>query len=412
MALGIVLAVLLCSGSRCEMIQVEAGVSYPGYDQCSAALDAKSAKLDELLAQRHPAPRRAEMICVRETQTLREVEEPYDVLETAIVHLEPSVDSAYVGSVESGQRTLVTGIVAGTGWLRVLLSDGKSGFVYNEHLRKVGGGAPVSEASPRLPTPVQTAPRPAAPSPAQPLPSAPPSTVRAEFRDCPTCPVMLPVPPGSFAMGSSGDASERPVHRVVIAPFALSKLLVTVEEWSGCVADGGCAYKPPAQATTGKPVTNLSWDDAAQYVQWLRKVTGKPYRLPTEAEWEYAARAGTTTRYSWGDQVIPGRADCNGCGGQHDARSPQVMTGLPANPWGFFAMGGSAAEWVADCWRPTYQNAPVDGSAWTAPGCDRRVLRGGSWMNPPSDITVSSRNFYDAGVRYIANGMRVALDQR
>ena len=223
---------------------------------------------------------------------------------------------------------------------------------------------------------------------------------------------MVPLPAGVFIMGSNEDPTERPPHRVSISAAALGKFMVTEAEWDACAAAGGCAYKPPHDADGRRPMANLSHADATQYVGWLRKVTGKPYRLPSEAEWEYAARAGSTTRFGFGDQVGIGRVNCNGCGEPYDPRRPADVEALPPNALGFYGMLGGVAEWVEDCWHPSYQGAPNNGAAWVGGSCERRVLRGGSWKSPPSDVTVSARNFYDASVRYIANGLRVALPPR
>lgn len=157
---------------------------------------------------------------------------------------------------------------------------------------------------------------------------------------------------------------------------------------------------------------NLSWTDAAEYVLWLQHATGKPYRLPSEAEWEYAAAAGTTSRFGWGEQPGVNNAGCKGCGPAHDDRRPADIGAFAPNAWGLHDMEGGVAEWVEDCWHVSYKGAPADGEAWRAPNCSRHVLRGGSWMNPPDDITVRVRNFYDTGVRYEANGLRVALTLR
>jgi len=219
---------------------------------------------------------------------------------------------------------------------------------------------------------------------------------------------MVALPAGSFVMGSYGDSSERPPHHVRVGRFALGKFDVTESEWAACVAASGCRYKWPSEAPE-MPMRNLSWDDANEYVRWLRAVTGKPYRLPSEAEWEYAARAGTTTSYPWGEGVGVGKADCKGCGSRSSETRPVGIGAFPPNAWGLYDMLGGVAQWTADCWHLSYAGAPANASPWLAPRCEAHVLRGGSWMNPPSDITVSSRNFYDSGVRYEANGMRVAL---
>jgi formylglycine-generating enzyme required for sulfatase activity len=222
---------------------------------------------------------------------------------------------------------------------------------------------------------------------------------------------MVAIAGGTLTMGSNDDPTEKPIHKVAIPAFALSRYELTVADWAACASAGGCSYKPPISDLdpARTPMTNLSFTDATEYVAWLRKQTGKPYRLPSEAEWEYAARAGSNTRYSWGDQVGSGRADCEGCGGAHDARQPQPVDTFVANPLGLFGMAGGVAEWVEDCRHVTYQGAPEDGSPWLMPNCMQHVLRGGSWKSGPRDVTVSSRNFYDASVRYLANGMRVAL---
>ena len=453
--LGFVIAVLACSGSSCNVIQPEPENTYASFDACSAAMATKTAILEEFVAKQRAGGRTANLVCLQAQQSIVEVEDTYDVLETVIVHTEPSANAGYVGVAESGQRVVVTGEVAGTGWLRVILRDGKSGFVYGERLRRVGArsapaptGATPPPATAVLVAPVPTPPKdvvpppqqqavaqpppsppqqavvpPAPPPPAPPPPAPPPPAPTAakpvvfgkgEFRDCEHCPVMTTLSAGVLAMGSNDDPTEKPVHRVGIRPFAIGKYPVTVAEWIACVTSGGCSYRPTVGEgdTARTPVTNVSWSDALEYTQWLQQTTGKPYRMPSEAEWEYAARAGTTTRYWWGEQPGAGHADCTGCGGPHDPLRPALVDAYPPNPWGLFSMSGGVAEWVDDCWHLSYlslQGGPTDGSAWRAANCGRHVLRGGSWKNPPSEITVSNRNFYDTTVRYVANGLRAAL---
>ncbi|MBP2302110.1 SUMF1/EgtB/PvdO family nonheme iron enzyme [Azospirillum picis] len=232
------------------------------------------------------------------------------------------------------------------------------------------------------------------------------------FQDCPTCPVMLRVPAGSFTMGNDrGDASERPAHRVAIAkPFALGVYEVTVGEWRACMQEGGCAEMPRiSDATDATPVHNVHWKDADAYVAWLSRKTGQRYRLPSEAEWEYAARAGTAGPLWWGGETGV-FADCDGCGGPHEALAPAAVGSYRPNPFGLHDMNGGVAEWVADCWNRDYRGAPADGGAWTKGDCRKRVLRGGSWRNKPAEIAAGLRNFYDADVRYLDNGFRVARD--
>lgn len=220
-------------------------------------------------------------------------------------------------------------------------------------------------------------------------------------------PRMVTLPGGILRMGSNEDYSERPVHGVLVEPFLMARAAVTVQEWQQCVDAHACALPPKGRPD--QPVTNVSWDDARHYAAWLSSVTGKPYRLPTEAEWEYAARAGTETRYPWGNAMVPGKASCKGCGAPVSMQNPPGVEAYPPNPFGLFGMGGGVAEWVADCWHRDYQDAPRNGSAaWDGPECRERVLRGGSWMADAKYLRPSTRDYYDASVRYPTHGFRIA----
>ena len=222
----------------------------------------------------------------------------------------------------------------------------------------------------------------------------------------PLIPEMVSVPGGTFAMGSDDDASEKPIHRVTIKPFAISKFPVTVREWNACVAAKGCSYTP-----TGKddaPVTNLSWTDARQFVEWLSNVTQKPFRLPTESEWEYAARGGTSSKFWWGDRLQAAMANCKGCNEPYESSQPLKVGSFKPNPFGLYDMGGNIHQWVSDCWHKNYLGAPLDGSAWMDNDCPSHVIRSGSWKNDPSYVRSSSRDHYDSSVRYPTHGLRVA----
>jgi len=233
----------------------------------------------------------------------------------------------------------------------------------------------------------------------------------ASLRDCQECPELVVVPAGGFEMGSN-EFYERPRHKVMIArPFAIGRREVTFEEWDRCVDEQGCNYRPPDRGwgRANRPVTNVSWADATEFLEWLSAKTGKKYRLPSEAEWEYAARGGTQTLFWWGAEVRAGQANCVGC-----LAAPLQQTSpsgsYAANPFGLYDTSGNAAEWVADCWHETYRGAPSDGSAWVSRDCRERVLRGGSFASEGTYVRSSARFKYDADVRYYANGFRVARD--
>jgi formylglycine-generating enzyme required for sulfatase activity len=278
----------------------------------------------------------------------------------------------------------------------------------------------------------------------------------ASFRECTVCPEMVVIPAGAFAMGSPAeekarDDNEGPLHRVTIArPFALGKFEVTVAQFAAFVQetgydtgqtcdvwqDGtwderpGYAWRNPNfPQSDAHPAACLSWDDAQAYVAWLSRKTGAAYRLPTEAEWEYAARAGTATRYHFGGDD----KDYCGYGNAADqtayADVPGARSG--AKPWtvlacidgyaytapvGRFAPNafglhdtlGNVFEWVEDCWNDSYAGAPADGSAWTRGDCTIRVQRGGAWGYPPGYLNTALRGRQAQGYRYVNAGVRVA----
>ena len=243
------------------------------------------------------------------------------------------------------------------------------------------------------------------------------------FRDCTDCPLVVQVPAGSFLMGSpvteaGREHSEGPVHRVTIAqPFVVGVYEVTFDEWDACHRVGGCSHNAVDHHGWGRgdrPVIDVSWNDAQEYLRWLSGRTGQRYRLLSEAEWEYVARAGTTTRFWWGDDVGKNRANCLGCGSGWETRTAPVGS-FPANAFGLHEVHGNVWEWVEDCHHPNYVGAPVDGSAWTSGGnCHNRHIRGGSIIwSPPFNIRSATRNL---DVNVVVNrasdniGFRVARD--
>jgi formylglycine-generating enzyme required for sulfatase activity/tRNA A-37 threonylcarbamoyl transferase component Bud32 len=230
-----------------------------------------------------------------------------------------------------------------------------------------------------------------------------------EFQDCPDCPRMVVIPAGNFTMGSPAseawrDNEEGPQHRVVNQrPFAAGRYEVTFDEWDACFRENGCRHNPE-DAGWGRgrrPVINVSWRDAKQYAEWLSRKTGKRYRLLTEAEWEYAARAGTATKYSAGETISLSQANFG-------ARQTVPVGSFGPNAFGLFDVHGNVWEWTEDCWNASYNGAPADGSAWLSSDCSLRVIRGGSWDNNPRGVRSASRYRVTTGDRNNINGFRVA----
>lgn len=274
--------------------------------------------------------------------------------------------------------------------------------------------APAPAAAARSASPPAAPPATASLRPGMAAGGAVSTTLRTgEIRDCPACPVLVSLPAGSFTMGSSAsDPAEKPPHHVTIGqPFAIGRYEVTVEQWNACADAGGCQRVPTiADSPKTAPARDVSWDDAQQYVAWLSKTTGKTYRLPTEAEWEYAARGGTATAYWWGDQMRKGNANCKDCGDPWSQDAPAAVGTFAANPYGLHDVNGSVWEWVADCWHSSYKGAPADGRVWNENACGARVIRGGSWREGASYMVSSTRFKYSPSVRQSQNGFRVVRD--
>ena len=247
------------------------------------------------------------------------------------------------------------------------------------------------------------------------------------FNHCDNCPEMVVLPPGSFMMGSPAEEKGRnddegPVHKVTIDyQFAVSVYEVTFNEWGYYVQQGECRDKyRPVDKGWGRadmPVIHVSWEDAQAYVQWLSQKTGRPYRLLSEAEWEYAARAGTDTPFHFGNTISTDQANYDGDftygsgkKGQYRAQTIPAGSFLP-NKFGLHDMHGNVWEWVEDCWHSSYRRAPTDGSAWIKGGdCDKRVLRGGAWSSEPHLLRSAIRCASYADNRISSGyGFRVAL---
>ncbi len=266
-------------------------------------------------------------------------------------------------------------------------------------------------------------------------PTAPPFATDANgkfsYRDCADTPELVRLLGATFDMGehsTTGTTYERPIHSVTVAGFSIGKYEVTFDEWDACYRAGACLKQADDKGwgRGRRPVIDVSWIDAQQYVHWLSEKSGHHYRLPSEAEWEYASRAGTGSRFSWGDgaewacesanvfdltssESFPNwhwRASCD------DGFVTTAPVGsFKGNPWGLFDMSGNVWEWVQDCWHNDYTGAPADGSAWVEGGqCSKRVNRGGGWGNHPRSMRSASRDADNADGYSNAIGFRVVRD--
>ena len=235
-------------------------------------------------------------------------------------------------------------------------------------------------------------------------------------------PEMVAIPASSFTMGSPDNelqrnSNEGPQRQVQIASFEMGKYEVTFDEWDACVADGGCTHYPDDEGWgRGKrPVINVSFDDITnEYIPWLNRKTGKQYRLPSEAEWEYAARAGTTTLFHTCDCIATAQANFNGsdptrgCPKGEYRQQTLPVGSLAANAFGLYDMHGNVWEWTQDCWNNSYRGAPSTGAARTDGNCDWRVLRGGSWADVGWDVRAALRGLYSRDYRSFDFGFRLS----
>ena len=320
-------------------------------------------------------------------------------LKAARVRAQATVDSAQVGSVPVGDTVTVVDRTTGgpvtaadraagsADWYSVARTDGGEGFVY----------APL---------------------------------LGRQFRDCGHCPEMVVIDDGTFIMGSDDHPSEEPAHLVdMVRVFSIGKYEVTIAEWKACVDDGECSAYPlsgTADENPRRPITSVSWPDAVAYVNWLAATTGRDYRLPSEGEWEYAARAGSTATWPWGDRAQDacayanvwdqyGRAGVSGNDDQipHDCSDGWTLTAPVGSYWangfGLHDMTGNASEWTADCWYDSHAGAPGDGSP-RGGDCALRVFRGGSWADGTETSRSASRQAGYEEAPDDAHGLRVLRD--
>jgi len=230
-------------------------------------------------------------------------------------------------------------------------------------------------------------------------------------------PHMIRIPGGRFLRGDhqgDGDDDEQPMSEVSLHAFAISTHEITFNQYDlYCQRSRKCDEPDDQEWGRGnRPVINVSWEEANAYVQWLADKTGKPYRLPSDAEWEYAHRAGNTTRYAWGDEVESARANCEGCGSIWDGDQSAPVGRFEANAYGLYDTAGNVFEWVADCFHDRFSEAPNDGSPIEKEGCGKRVIRGGAWSFPPHEVRSANRWRDFPTRRSDDTGFRVAMDLR
>jgi formylglycine-generating enzyme required for sulfatase activity len=369
------------------------------------------------------------------------IDKEYVATQSARLREAPDVKSKQLATLKEGDTLLVLGKVKGQPWYQVERKGEAPAYVSAGLVEEAAAYKKRKEA--------ETQQAMVAPTPAVPTPGVTPAPGRS-FRDCPDCPEMVAIPAGSFTMGSpAGEAGrgnhEGPQHSVSVRGFALGKYEVTRGQFAAFVREtgysaGGNCYgytgdrweesasrdwrSPGFSQSERDPVVCVSWDDAKAYAAWLSRKTGKSYRLPSEAEWEYAARAGSTAAWYWGEDAsqacgyanVGDRAVKRQYSGWtltvHECDDGQVNTApvgsYRANGFGLHDMLGNVWEWTEDCWNKSYDGSPRDGSAWTSGDCNRRVLRGGSWGNPPRYVRSAYRGSATASNRSYIVGFRLA----
>lgn len=308
----------------------------------------------------------------------------------------PGTEFEIVSSKQYGEKIIVVGESDDGLWVRIALDIGSAGYVLKRLLtvQLPEKMSQVNEDSQSSLSGVNS------------------------FSDCSICPEMTVIRAGTFTMGSKSNSSysdEMPLHRVTLSQdFAVGVYEITFREWDACVKDGGCDGYMPSDESWGRadrPVINVSWLNAQSYISWLNQKTGKNFRLLSESEWEYMARASTTTKFTWGSHVGIGNANCLNCGNNLSHGKTQPVGSYKANNFGIFDVHGNVLEWVADCYDDNYKNAPNNGSVNRSGKCRHRVLRGGSWQQESDrNLSVSTRFSAIPSRQRNIFGFRVALD--
>jgi len=222
----------------------------------------------------------------------------------------------------------------------------------------------------------------------------------------------MSIPGGTFIMGDENDSFARPEHEVTVQPFLMGRYEVTFEQYATyCSSTGKMIPSDNGWGMKNRPIVNVTWEEAVAFTEWLTEQSGKTFRLPSEAEWEYAAKAGSTTKYPWGDDIGMNKANCNKCGSQWDGRMTAPVGAFPPNAYGLYEMVGNVYEWCLDLKHDSYEGAPTDGSAWlTDPSDNRRINRGGSWLQRPVDAEVTARCWEDDDRKQKDYGFRVLIE--
>ncbi len=273
---------------------------------------------------------------------------------------------------------------------------------------------PVDPAGAATPAPAAAPPGPTAA--AAPAPVKPGKPIRDRLDNGLRAPAMMPIPGGTWTMGSERDplaVEERPAHEVTLKPFAIGRTEVTFDQYDAFARDTGRRLPDDNGWGRGKrPVIDVTWNDAQAYARWLSRRTGQRYRLPTEAEWEYAAAGGSADYFWWGYEPGEGRANCFNCGSKWDGRSTAPVDAFAPNPYGLISTAGNVMEWVEDCYHPSYQGAPDDGSAWIEPGCSERSVRGGAYSKPAATLRTTYRSHFGQKARLPMLGFRLVRELR